>query len=54
MRENEQQWGGNEFAMHGCSATRGEEGENLRVWVIVVFPFHSEVNYGWSVRGGMD
>ena len=19
-----------------------------------IFPFHSEVNYGWSVRGGMD
>ena len=19
-----------------------------------VFPFHSEVNYGWSVHGGMD
>ena len=31
-----------------------ERKKKICVRVIVVFPFHSEVNYGWSVRGGMD
>ena len=44
---------GHEFTVHGCLETRGEKKKTC-VWVIVIFPFHSEVNYGWSVRGGMD
>jgi len=31
-----------------------ERGRKICVGEECVFPFHSEVNYGWSVRGGMD
>ena len=44
---------GREILVRGCSATRGERKKNMR-GKECVFPFHSEVNYGWSVRGGMD
>ena len=31
-----------------------ERGRKICAGEECVFTFHSEVNYGWSVRGGMD
>ena len=31
-----------------------ERGRKIHVGEECVFPFHSEVNYGWSVHGGKD
>ena len=44
---------GREISVRGCSATRGER-KKIYVGEECIFHFHSEVNYGWSVRGGMD
>ena len=61
MREDEQlRLCANEQTMEGyeleCVSVLHKRGEKKKICVrvIVIFPFHPEVNYGWSVRGGMD
>ena len=54
MREGEQLLGGREFAGHGCSATRGEEGECLRVGDSrFSFPFRSQLWVECARRHGL-
>ena len=53
LRENEQQWRGRELQVRECFCTPAEK-KNLREMMAVVFPSHSEVNHGWSVRVGED